>query len=379
MAAWRARWGWQGWLALGLVLAVLLGVALSTYLASLAAPLMEQAAQIPDAKERVAAQKDILQYQTDNQLKIWTAIVQAVAAAVLAIGGYFTWRNLRATQERLEIDRSAQITNRFTQAIGQLGAELKDGTPNLEVRLGGIYALERLSRDSAVDYWTIMEVLIAYVRQNAPAQGHQTWSDTLLGGDETSLPQEAEPSEVQKPRLDIQAVLTVLGRRTPPEGYSEPHRLDLNGTHLVLANLHKANLEKASPSDANLLGAFLSQARLAGAVLLWTNLKRAHLGEADLKGAFLMQANLQNADLRGASLVDADLSFAKLQGADLQGADLRGARLLGANLRRSEVRERQLFESDAQNLTQEQLESAEYSQTTKLPSYLQVPGETAPR
>src|SRR5207248_11751254 len=84
-----------------------------------------------------------------------------VAAGVIA------WRNLRATQAKLDVDREAQITNRFTQAIGQLGAELKDGKPDLEVRLGGIYALERIARDSSRDHWTIMEVLTAYVRQNA--------------------------------------------------------------------------------------------------------------------------------------------------------------------------------------------------------------------
>src|SRR4051794_10350670 len=98
-AVWSRHQGWKTWLALGLALSMLIGVVLSLYLAALAAPLMEQAAQIPDAKERVTAQKDIMQYQTDNQVKIWTAIVQAIGAAALAIGGYIGWRNLRATQE----------------------------------------------------------------------------------------------------------------------------------------------------------------------------------------------------------------------------------------------------------------------------------------
>src|SRR4051794_11504205 len=129
---------------------------------------MEQAAQITDPKERVTALKDVSQYQIDNQIKIWTGIVQFVGVVVLAVGGYFTWRNLRATQAKLDIDRESQITNRFTQAVAQLGAELKDGKPNLEVRLGGIYALERIARDSPRDHWTIMEVLTASVRQNAP-------------------------------------------------------------------------------------------------------------------------------------------------------------------------------------------------------------------
>jgi hypothetical protein len=126
---------------------------------------MRQTAELLNQPDQTRAEmmRTAFQYQADNLTKLWTGIVQAIAAVVLAVGGYFTWRNLRVAQE-------AQITNRFTQAIGQLGAELKDGTPNLEVRLGGIYALERIAHDSPKDHWTIMEILATYVRQNAPRQ-----------------------------------------------------------------------------------------------------------------------------------------------------------------------------------------------------------------
>ncbi|MEM7178897.1 MAG: hypothetical protein AAF503_14460 [Pseudomonadota bacterium] len=41
--------------------------------------------------------------------------------------------------------------------------------PNLEVRLGGIYALERIAQDSLRDHIQVMEILCAYIRNNAPA------------------------------------------------------------------------------------------------------------------------------------------------------------------------------------------------------------------
>ena len=53
-------------------------------------------------------------------------------------------------------------TDLFTRAIDQLGSE------KLEVRLGGIYALERIARDSEKDHGPIMEVLVAFVRLHAP-------------------------------------------------------------------------------------------------------------------------------------------------------------------------------------------------------------------
>ena len=38
----------------------------------------------------------------------------------------------------------------------------------MAIRLGGIYALERIARDSEKDHGPIMEVLTAYVREKAP-------------------------------------------------------------------------------------------------------------------------------------------------------------------------------------------------------------------
>jgi hypothetical protein len=133
-----------------------------------------------------------------------------IAAVVLAAGGYFTWRNLRVAHE-------GQITNRYTQAIGQLGAELKDGAPNLEVRLGAIYVLERIAKDSPRDYATIFDVLTAYVRQNAP------WIEPPR---EKSLPSPHEtmidfgpPQPAPALRTDIAAIVAVISRwNLPPPG-----------------------------------------------------------------------------------------------------------------------------------------------------------------
>ena len=40
--------------------------------------------------------------------------------------------------------------------------------PNLEVRIGVIYALERIAQDSGQDHTHIMAVLCAYIRNNTP-------------------------------------------------------------------------------------------------------------------------------------------------------------------------------------------------------------------
>ena len=244
--------------------------------------------------ERLALEKDLLQYETDNRVKIWTAIVQATGGATLLIGLLFTWRNLRATQRKLDIDREGQLTNRFTQATTQLGAQLGDGRPNVEARLGGIYALSWIARDSPDNYWPVMEILTAYVRHNA------AWAPS---GQLSPSPPGAPP----KPRTDVQAILTVLGRSTPPaaKGLRLDQKFDLRFTDLRGAEFWDAHLEKT-----DLWGAHLKSAQLWG---------------ARLDNAKLVKAHLEGANLRNVKFIGADLTDACLDEAELQGADLRDA------------------------------------------------------
>ena len=164
------------------------------------------------------------------------ALAQILGGTALLSGLYFTWSTL-------QVNREGQITERFTRAIDQLGSE------KLEIRLGGIYSLERISRESEADHWSIMEVLTAYVRQ------HSSW-------------QPGEPSK--KPDglpADIQAIITVLRRRTRSFDHGEPEPLDLQFTNVFRANLKGANLSGADLPGAYLLGADLSHANLKGADL----------------------------------------------------------------------------------------------------------------
>jgi hypothetical protein len=84
---------------------------------------------------------------------------------------YFTWRTLKQTQEGTQatstLTESGQFTERFTRAIDRLGATDEKGDKRLEIRLGGIYALERIAHDSPTYYEAVTEVLAAFIRDNA--------------------------------------------------------------------------------------------------------------------------------------------------------------------------------------------------------------------
>jgi len=188
-----------------------------------------------------------------NKLRL--TLAQILGGAFILGGLFFTWQSLNISKE-------GQITERFTRAIEQLGDE------ELQIRLGGIYSLERIAKDSKRDHWPIMEILTAYIRTRAP------WP-TENREEKESL------TEKKKPPPDIQAILTVIGRRTYTS--KEEIILMLSYTDLRRAQLHKANLNGTNLYKANLNLANLIEAKLNGAILKEANLSGANLREAELR------------------------------------------------------------------------------------------------
>ena len=88
-----------------------------------------------------------------------------LAAGVFAAGALaFTARNFTLSRRTLNLTEQGQVTDRYTKAIEQLGSD------KLDVRIGGIYALERIARDSPRDHPTVMEVLTAFIREHSHEQ-----------------------------------------------------------------------------------------------------------------------------------------------------------------------------------------------------------------
>lgn len=392
-------------LLLGVGVAVLGGALLASSAldqpARRAAELRQAAALVPDVTERAKLQKDIAQYETDNQIKTWTTVVQALGAMVLGVGGYFAYRNLqvaqenlRATQVKLDVDREGQVTNRFTQATGQLGAVTGDGRPNLEVRLGGIYSLEQIARDAPEKYhWPIMEVLTAYLHQNAPwpsSSAQSSWfSRSGRRGRRAKLAPLFTPlfTPLFKPRADVQAIMTVLARRSVGLETDDDRHLDLHTTDLRRVRIpFGGRLGGTNLAGAYLEGVWLPGGDLKGARLDGAHLKYAHMPAAHLEEAYLASTNLEDAWLKGANLERANLGAARLdramlndaclvhtrmgnahlERAHLRSARLVGARLVGAHLEEADLDGARLEQADldgadlrrAVNLTQAQVWSA---------------------
>jgi uncharacterized protein YjbI with pentapeptide repeats len=229
-----------------------------------------------------------------------------------AAGGTAVLIGLGFTARTYYLSRRGQFTDRYTKAISQLASD------KLTERLGGIYALEHLMRESAADHSTIVDVLAAFIRESHPIDPARADPSTLAA-------QEPEP----KPHTDVQAALTVLARRPKR---AEPDSLDLSRTDLRGADLRWARFEGVMLERAWLHYANLSSANLKDAMLRGAHLQHSWLVYAQLEDADLIDAQLEEANLGGAQLRNADLRKAQLRRAHLRNANLNSALLAGACL-----------------------------------------------
>ena len=273
---------------------------------------------------------------------------QALGGAAVLIGAGF------ALFQFLQQQKAAHdllISNQVSKGFEQLASD------KIAMRLGGIYALEGVMNTSEQYHGPVLEALCAFVR------------DSTIG----------KTASKDKPATDVQAALTVIGRRIEGRGAVDLANVSIPEANLILAHLTEANLFRAHLRGANLGSANLTEANLfradlSGANLTEANLFRAHLrganlGSANLNEAWLSSADLNDADLRGANLsftilVDADLSGANLRGADLAYAFLDRANLRGADLRGADLR--------GTKLTQTQLDETCGDASTQLPEGLTI-------
>lgn len=174
-----------GLLALGLLMVLL--VACVLWIPRWLYPSLSEAdlQDVSDAARVQELKGDRLKLQNDAR----TALLQGLGGLLVltgaAIGASVTLRQVRATREQITeaatasakqfaLSEQGQFTDRYTKAIDQL-----DAKKALAVRLGGLYALERIAHDSPRDRATIAEVLCAYAR-TAPARNRLLVARTTL-------------------------------------------------------------------------------------------------------------------------------------------------------------------------------------------------------
>ena len=282
--------------------------------------------------------------------------------ALLGVSGIplFIWRtNIAQSQASTARDRA--YTELFTKAIEQLGAEkpakkvimgedqtpttVDDYVPNIEVRIGAIYALERIMKDSEKDAPAIVDTLAAYVRENCgepklecKIPQHNEYKTTsewirsikLYVGNpwrpiEGSLVSRARElsKQSQVNRADIKTALEIIGNR--PKWLKDPKLFRYRVTKSP--DLRNVNFQGWDLSHFDLSHCDLRGANMQGTILQNTKFQSANMAFAKLQGsncesAKMHKVNFQLACLQGAILSSAILNGALLDSSELQCADL---------------------------------------------------------
>ncbi len=291
-----------------------------------------------------------------------------VAGAGAIIGYIFaTGRNIILDNQN-KINAQAQITESMVQAITQIGA-INDKKPNIEVRLGGLYSLQRIMQNSEENELPVVKILYAYVREN-------------LKRDKTKQPKKINRGfETYKMPEDIQAALNIISqfnKEQREQGKKLPHSNQLSFAH---ADFSDYSLEKMDFSHAN-----FENANLSGTDLCQANLSNAFLRGANLSGVYGASLNLYGVSYFGANFSGANLSCVFMGGSDFVGIDFSDAILVGVSLCNEKFFSVNFFNTDLENvrfdgadlseafnLTQEQLSHAYGDEKTILPKGLAPP------
>lgn len=250
--------------------------------------------QIADPSQRVAAENSVRQ-----------TILAAVGGSIALLGFAFTARTYY-------LARRGQVTDRFTKAITSLNSV------NQGERIGAIYSLEHLLRESPSDHDTVVEVLSAYIRERAsidPANIPPVPADALV-------PSRQNRHLLPRPQPDIEAAIIVLGRRP-----SRPERsrivltdLDLRGSSLTKANFRYAFFTRTRLDSSYMRGIDLTGAVLANSVISGCNLQDAIMTNADLREADLQKTRMDRAKLEGTRVKVGQLTDRQLE--SLSGAPI---------------------------------------------------------
>ncbi|GLW07225.1 hypothetical protein Misp01_23550 [Microtetraspora sp. NBRC 13810] len=260
----------------GIPLAVMYGLAMVVLLGPVARRLAGE--RRPFSEEERASLTMTERVDAVNNVR--GMLLQSVTALLIIGGLLFTAQGVVYTAQTVEATQQGQITDRYTKTIEQLASD------KLSARLGGVYALERLARDSERDRRSIYDVLAAFVRERASLAGAKSSTAALA--------------------VDAEAALVVLARREIDEEYLEGIVDDQGNIFL-----HEGSLPVLNLSDVRLRGVDLAVTVLGG--FNGVDFRRVNFAGSDLSGA-----NFRDVVLRGANLAGANLA-----GTDLRGADLR--------------------------------------------------------
>ena len=259
--------------------------------------------------------------------------IAASSALPLAI-----WRGIvgdkqsAAAKSQAETAQQGLRNDRYQKAAEMLGNKV------LPVRLGGIYALQRLSSEYPEEHHIqIMKLLCAFACDPTKDEGYE----------EKLAKHNSDNSKLPRPRKDVQAVMDFIASRDKTQlglEKSQDFTLDLMGADLSHVQIIDADLHGAMLNGAKLFHANIVSVNLSGAYLTSTIMKKATLNAVEFDGA-----SGWGIDLSGATVFQNKKPLFHLDDAKLIGAQLYEVDLSGKLIQHSNLKCVQIYDSDLSN------------------------------
>ncbi|AUQ49689.1 putative low-complexity protein [Phaeobacter inhibens] len=214
-------------------------------------------------------------------------ITDRINKAVEGLGAEKTVKRQRRDSEgNLTYERNSAGKQDFAKPVFAETTE-----PNLEMRIGAIFALERIARESLDFHVQAMGLLCTYIRLNSPLQSAAEFTHNM---DRRSVSEGWNDCPIL--RIDIQTALDALGRRSDASiRKREPIAdfvLRLNGCNLQGAQI-TGNWNRADLSDCA-----LEQARFYDASFVETDFRRSRLSKLAMAECSFENAKIEQAELR---------------------------------------------------------------------------------
>ncbi len=201
---------------------------------------------------------------------------------------------LRSEENKRQNDTAEEglITDRINKAVEGLGKNNRESKPTREVRLGALYALERIAQDSIRDHIRIMQIICGYVRVN-----RLLWEKKVKETDKEPI------------KEDIRTAITIIAKRG--SWTTDKNHLETEKDRGYRIDLRYCNLHNLELYDAELSRALLTGAILRNAILPRAKFKSANLVDANLTNAIIRDADLENASTRKAFAHYGDFSHCR--------------------------------------------------------------------
>jgi uncharacterized protein YjbI with pentapeptide repeats len=280
-------------------------------------------------------------------------LAQIIGGVLVLLGLVVTYNTYRVGVQKQDLDRDSQVTDRFSKAITHLGDD------KIAIRIGGLFELERIAKDSPRDASTTKQVIYAYLHdkfsnvQNLSPDSISPRPTAPETTNETNVPQQKSNglaiAKFNTP-IEVQTILNIIQNLLGESERLDLRHLDLSGKSLANGKYALANFQNTNISNSNLFASDFTSADFRSASLRGASTDISEHVELGKSIVGLVVPEKLRTIFSNATFFEADLSEADLSLGKFVGTKLRSCKLNKTILYKTDLTDADLFRAEANQL-----------------------------